>query len=50
MSLNYDIINKELDKLGVKLHYGTITLQIRDGKITLIKVEQTVRLDDNKLK
>ena len=45
--LDYVIIDaalkRELD--GKPIQYGTVTLQIRAGKVTLVKVEKTIRVD-----
>ena len=36
---------KQLDKIAWPIEYGIISIQLRAGKPTLIKVERTIKLD-----
>ena len=36
---------KQLDKIDWPIEYGIISIQLRAGKPTLIKVERTIKLD-----
>ena len=38
-------LKKQLEKIDWQLQYGTVKLQIRAGKVTMIAIERTVRLD-----
>ncbi len=38
-------LKKELEKVDWKLNYGSVKIQIRNGKPTLITIERTVKLD-----
>jgi len=38
-------LKKQLEKIDWKLNYGSVKIQIRDGKPTLITIERTVKLD-----
>ena len=38
-------LKKQLDKILWNLHYGSVKIQIRDGKPTLITIERTVKID-----
>ncbi len=38
-------LRKELEKIDWKLDYGSVKIQIRQGKLTLITIERTVKLD-----
>ncbi len=38
-------LKQELDKITWPVDYGTVTVQVRDGKATLAKVERTIKLD-----
>ena len=38
-------LKKELEKIDWNLAYGSVKIQIRNGKPTLITVERTVKLD-----
>ncbi len=40
-------LKKELEKIDWHLEYGSVKIQIREGKPTLITIERTVRLDRN---
>ena len=40
-----DKLKKELEKIDWPIEFGIITIQLRDGKPTLLKIERTVRLD-----
>lgn len=38
-------LKRELDKINWNLDYGSIKIQIRQGKPTLITIERTIKLD-----
>jgi len=38
-------LRRELERIDWRLDYGSVKIQIRDGKATLITIERTVRLD-----
>ena len=38
-------LKKELEKIDWPIKYGTVKVQIRDGKPTLVTIERTVKLD-----
>jgi len=38
-------LKKELENIDWPIEYGIITVQLRDGKPSLLKIERTVRLD-----
>ena len=38
-------LKKELEKVDFNLDYGSVKIQIRDGKPTLVTIERTVKLD-----
>ena len=38
-------LKKELEKIEWNLGYGSVKIQIRQGKPTLITIERTVKLD-----
>jgi len=38
-------LKKELEKIDWTIDYGSVKVQIRQGKPTLITIERTVRLD-----
>ncbi len=38
-------LKKELEKIDWNLDYGSVKIQIRNGKLSLITVERTVKLD-----
>jgi len=38
-------LKKELEKIEWNLEYGSVKIQIRNGKPTLITIERTVKLD-----
>ena len=38
-------LKKQLEKIDWNLEYGSVKIQIRNGKPTLITVERTVKLD-----
>jgi len=38
-------LKKQLDIIKWPIDYGAITLQLRAGKVGLLKIERTVRLD-----
>jgi len=38
-------LKKELEKINWPIDYGTVKVQIRNGKPTLITIERTVKLD-----
>jgi len=38
-------LKKELEKIDWNLDYGSVKVQIRNGKVTLLTVERTVKLD-----
>jgi hypothetical protein len=43
--MGQDCFETELKKITWPIEYGTITVQIRAGKPTLIKIEKTIKLD-----
>jgi len=38
-------LKKELEKVNWHLDYGNVKIQIRQGKVTLLAIERTVKLD-----
>ena len=38
-------LKKELEKIDWNLDYGSVKIQIRQGKPTLITIERTVKID-----
>jgi len=38
-------LKKELEKVDFNLDYGSVKIQIRGGKPTLVTIERTVKLD-----
>ena len=40
-----DALKKELEKIDWPIDYGSVKIQIRNGKPTLITIERTVKLD-----
>ena len=38
-------LKKELEKVDWPIEYGIITIQLRNGKPSLLKIERTVKLD-----
>ncbi len=38
-------LKKSLEEIDWNLDYGSIKIQIRDGKVTMVTVERTIRLD-----
>ena len=38
-------LKRELEQVAWPIEYGTITLQLRDGRPTLVKIERTIKLD-----
>jgi len=38
-------LKQQLDKIDWPIYYGSIKVQLRDGKITLVTVERTVKFD-----
>ncbi len=38
-------IKKQLTGIDWQIDYGSVKIQIRDGKVTLLTVEETMRLD-----
>ena len=38
-------LKKELEKVNWPIAYGSVKLQLRNGKLTLITIERTVKLD-----
>lgn len=38
-------LKRQLDKIDWPIEYGVISIQLRAGKPTLIKVERTIKLD-----
>ena len=38
-------LKKELEKIDWPIEFGIITIQLRNGKPTLLKIERTVKLD-----
>ena len=40
-----DLLSKQLRAVQWPIDFGIISIQIRDGKPTLIKIERTIKLD-----
>ena len=38
-------LKKQLEKIKWPIEYGIVSVQIREGKPTLVKVERTIKLD-----
>ena len=38
-------LKKELEKVDFNLDYGSVKIQIRNGKPSLVTIERTVKLD-----
>ena len=38
-------LKKQLEKIDWPIEFGIITIQLRNGKPTLLKIERTVKLD-----
>jgi len=38
-------LKKELEKIGWPIEHGSVKIQIRNGKPTLVTIERTVKLD-----
>ena len=38
-------LKKSLEGINWPIDYGIITVQLRGGKVTLLKIERTVKLD-----
>lgn len=38
-------LKKQLDKVLWNLYYGSVKIQIRNGKPTLVTIERTLKLD-----
>ena len=38
-------IKKELEKIEWPINYGTVKVQLRNGKPTLVTIERTIKLD-----
>ncbi len=38
-------LKKELEKIEWPIDYGSVKVQIRNGKVTLLTVERTIKLD-----
>lgn len=38
-------LKKELEKVNWPIEYGTVKVQIRASKLTLVTIERTVKLD-----
>ncbi len=38
-------LKDQLDKIDWPIEYGLISVQLRAGKVTLLKIERTVKLD-----
>lgn len=38
-------LKKELEKIDWPIDYGSVKIQIRQGKVTLLTIERTVKLD-----
>ena len=45
MSVEFIELKKELEKITWPVEYGSVKIQIRAGKPTLITIERTVKLD-----
>jgi len=38
-------LKQSLDKIDWPIYYGNVRIQIREGKVTLVTIERTIRLD-----
>ena len=38
-------LKQALDKIDWPIYYGNVRIQIREGKVTLVTIERTIRLD-----
>ena len=38
-------LKKELEKIDWPIDYGSVKVQIRNGKVTLMTVERTIKMD-----
>jgi len=38
-------LKKALEKIDLTIDYGTVTMQVRAGKVTMVKIERTIKLD-----
>lgn len=38
-------LKKQLEKIDWPIDYGSVKIQIRNGKVTLLTIERTVKLD-----
>lgn len=38
-------LKRAIDKLGENIEYGSVKIQIREGKAVIMTVEKTVKLD-----
>lgn len=38
-------LKKQLDKVTWPIEYGSVKIQIRNGKVTLLTVERTIKVD-----
>ena len=38
-------LKKELEKIDYPIDFGSVKIQVRDGKPTLITIERTIKLD-----
>ena len=45
MSTEIIKLSEALKKIDWPIEYGTIKVQIRNGKVTLLTIERTVKLD-----
>lgn len=43
--IDIEELKKQLEKIDFKLDYGSIKIQIRNSKPTLVTIERTVKLD-----
>jgi len=38
-------LKQSLDKIDWPIYYGNVRIQIREGKVTLVTIERTIKLD-----
>ena len=43
--LSFANLKEQLEKIEWNLDYGSVKVQIRQGKLTLITIERTVKMD-----
>ena len=38
-------LKRQLDRINWPIDYGSVKIQLREGKVTLVTVERTIKLD-----